>query len=187
MRLVIVIALALAFPAAAAAKEVTSIAVCGTDGCTRIADRATLRAFEEGSEMAAAAPAGLQRSYLLRIRMREGEEGSSTHGWTSRWLPSAGLIANEDGPGNFIFTPVGPKLERALRGAARGRTARAARRFARVEPVAQVDEVVMPATATAARADAGGDGGGLPTLAWLGFAAGLLAVGGAGAVGLRRR
>jgi hypothetical protein len=185
MRLAIIIALALAFPAAAAAKEVTSIDVCGTNGCGRIADRSTLSAFEEGSATAAAAPAGLQRSYLLRIRMREGEEGS-THRWTSRWLPSVGLIANEDGPGNFIFTPVGPKLERALRGAARGRTARAARKFARVEPVAQIDEVVTPATASAVRAGAGGDGGGLPTLAWLGVAAGLLAVGGAGALGLRR-
>jgi len=186
MRLAIIIALALAFPAAAAAKEVTSIDVCGTNGCSRIADHAALSAFEQGSEMAAAAPAGLQRSFLLRVRMREGETGSSTHGWTSRWLPSAGLIASEDGPGNFVFTPVGPKLERALRGAARGRTARAARRFTRVEPVAQVDEVVTPATATAVRAGAGGDGGGLPTLAWLGVAVGLLAVGGAGALGLRR-
>ena len=186
MRLAIIVALALAFPAAAAAKEVTSIDVCGTNGCTRLADRATLSAFEEGSEMAASAPAGLERSYLLRIHMREGETGS-THGWTSRWLPSVGLIASEDGPGNFVFTPVGPKLERALRGAARGRTARAARRFAREERVAQVDEVVRPATATASRAGAGGDGGGLPTLAWLGVAAGLLAVGGAGALGLRRR
>jgi hypothetical protein len=185
MRLPIIIALALAFPAAAAAKEVTSIDVCGANGCTRIADRATLRAFEEGSEMAAAAPAGLQPSYLLRVRMREGEQGS-THGWTSRWLPSAGLIANEDGPGNFIFTPVGPKLERALRDAARGRTARAARKFAREERAAQVDEVVTPATATATRAGAGGGDGGLPALAWLGVAAGLLAVGGAGALGLRR-
>jgi hypothetical protein len=186
MRLALVIALALVFPAAAAAKEVTSIDVCGTNGCSRLADRATLRAFEDGSGMAAAAPAGLQRSYLLRIHMREGDAGS-THSWTSRWLPSAGLIVNEDGPGNFLFTPVDPRLERALRGATRGRTARAARRFAREERVAQVDEVVTPATATAARAEAGGDGGGLPTLAWLGAAAGLLAVGGAGAVGLRRR
>jgi hypothetical protein len=183
MRLAIIIALALAFPAAAAAKEVTSIDVCGADGCARIADRTTLSAFEEGSEMAAAAPAGLQRSYLLRVHMREGDAGS-THGSTSRWLPSAGLIANEDGPGNFIFTPADPKLERALRRAARGHTARAARRFVREERVAQVDEVVTPATATAT--GAGGDGGGLPTLAWLGVAAGLLVVGGAGTLGLRR-
>jgi hypothetical protein len=48
--------------------------------------------------------------------------------------------------------------------------------------VAQVDEVVTPATATR-----GDDGGGLPTLGWLGIAAGLLVAGGAGAAGLRRR
>jgi hypothetical protein len=182
---IVVLALALAVPAAAAAKEVTSIDLCGSDGCTRIADHAALRAFEQGSAMAAAAPADPQRSYLLRVRLREGD-AASVHGWTSRWLPSAGLIASEDGPGNFVFTPVGPKLERALRDAARGRTARAARRFApRAEPEAQVDEVFAPATATVARA--GDEDGGLPTLAWLGLAAGLLAVGGAGAAGLRRR
>ena len=180
MRYLAPIVLVLAFPAAAAAKEVTAIDVCGANGCTRIADRSALRSFEQGSEMAAAAPAGRQPSYLLRIRMRE-REGESVHGWTSRWLPSAGLIANEDGPGNFIFTPVEPKLERALRDAARGRTARAARTFANVEPAAQVDEVVPPPAATA-RAD---DGGGSPPFLWIGVAVGLLLVGG-GAVRARR-
>ena len=181
MRLAIVLILALAFPAAAAAKEITSIDVCGANGCTRVADHAALGAFEQGSEMAAAAPAGPQRSYLLRIHMREGDAGS-VHGWTSRWLPSAGLIANEDGPGNFLFSPVGPKLERALRDAARGRPARAARNFARDDaPVAQVDEVV-PAPAATARA---GDGGGSPPYLWIGVAVGLLLVGG-GAVHVRR-
>jgi hypothetical protein len=104
------------------------------------------------------------------------------HGWTTNWVPKTGVLAFEDRPGQFDFTAVPPKLQRALQDAARGRTARAAHTFAqKVDPEAQVDEVVTPATAT------GGDDGGLPALAWLGVAAGLLAVGGAGAVGLRRR
>jgi hypothetical protein len=186
MRLAFVLALVLAFPAAAAAKEVTRLDVCGVGGCGRVTDHAALEAFMDGGEMAAVAPSAAQRSYLLKAYVRD-DTGHSIQGWTSRWLPAAGLLANEESPGHFNFAPVGAKLERVLRAAARGRPARAARRFAEeVEPVAQVDEVVTPATATATRAGAGGDGGGLPTLAWLGVAAGLLAVGGAGALGLRR-
>jgi hypothetical protein len=184
MRVAILVALALVLPASAVAKEATRLDVCGAAKCARLTDRASLDAFMQGGEMAAAAPSGAQRSYLLKAFVREGT-GKSVQGWTSHWLPVAGLLASEDAPGHFNFSPVGAKLERALRGAVRGQTARAARRFPEaVEPVAQVDEVV-PAAATARAA--GDDGGGLPTLAWLGVAAGLLAVGGAGAAGLRRR
>src|SRR6266545_4337677 len=182
MRLAIVVALALVFPVAAAvAKEATRLDVCGAGGCARVTDRATLDAFMQGGEMAAAAPSGAQRSYLIKAFVRE-DTGKAVQGWTSHWLPAAGVLASEDAPGHFNFSSVGARLERALRAAVRGQTARAARRFAEeVEPVAQVDEVVPPA----ATARVGGDdGGGLPTLAWLGVAAGLLAVGGAGTVGL---
>jgi hypothetical protein len=186
MRLAIIVALALAFPAVAAAKEVTRLDVCGVGGCGRVTDEDALRTFMQGGEFAAAAPSGPQRSYLIKVHIRD-DTGRAVQGWTSHWLPAAGVMASEDAPGHFSFSPVGPKLERVLRGAARGRTARAARRFAEdVEPAAQVDEVVSPPTAAAPRAG-GGDGGGLPALAWLGVAAGLLAVGGAGAIGLRRR
>jgi len=77
-----------ALPAVAGAEEVSAVDVCGTDGCTRIADRAALRSFQQGSELAAAAPAGRQRSYLLGVRVRD-EAGGSQLGWTSRWLPAA--------------------------------------------------------------------------------------------------
>jgi hypothetical protein len=184
MRLALVVALALVFPAAAVAKEATRLDVCGAGGCARVTDRATLDAFMQGGEMAAAAPSGAQRSYVIKAFVRD-DTGKAVQGWTSHWLPAAGVLASEDAPGHFNFSPVGAKLERALRGAVRGQTARAARTFAEeVEPVAQVDEVVSPA----ATARAGGDDRrGLPTLAWLGVAAGLLAVGGAGTLGLRRR
>jgi hypothetical protein len=172
---------ALAFPAAAVAKEVTRVDVCGANGCGRITDRAALRAFMEGDDVAAEVPSRPQRSYTLRVFARD-DTGAVVHGWTTTWVPKAGVLAFEDPPGQFSFTVVPPKLRHALQVAARGRTARPARAFAqKVDPEAQVDEVVTPATAT------GGDDGGLPALAWLGVAVGLLAVGGAGAVGLRRR
>jgi len=176
MRLVIAaVVLALALPAAAAAKEVTRVDVCGADGCGRITDHGSLQAFMEGDDHQAAVPSGAQRSYTLKVRMRAGE-GEATHGWTTHWIPAANVLAFQDEPGRFAFTDVPARLRRALTIAARGHTARAARVFA-----APAAPAAPPATA---RADAGG---GLPALAWAGVAAGLLAVGGAGARSLRRR
>jgi hypothetical protein len=184
MRLVIILALAtaLAVPAAAAAKEITRVDVCGVAGCGHVSDKDAVQAFIEGDDMAAAAPRGAQRSYRLKVFVRD-DTGNAVQGWNSHWLPAAGVVAFEEGPGQFLFSPVGPKLERVLRDAARGREARAARRFGqKPRPVAQVDEVVpAPAAANVARA---GDGGGPPYL-WIGVAVGLLLVGG-GAARARR-
>jgi hypothetical protein len=175
---------ALALPAAAGAKEITALEVCGTDGCTRIADRSVLRSFEEGSALAEAPPAGRHRSYSLRIRVRD-EAGVARLGWTSIWLPSAHVIAFDGGQPGATFTPAPPALERALWSAARGHTARAARRFAVArQPAAHVAEVVpAPARASAsARAPAGGH----PALMWAG-GAGVVLLLAAGAWRARRR
>ena len=99
-------ALALAARGAAAAKEVSALDVCGTDGCTRIDDRAVLRGFEQGSELAEAAPTGLHRSYELRVRVRNDTAAPVT-GWKTQWLPGAHLIAFDDGQPGATFTPVG--------------------------------------------------------------------------------
>ena len=184
MRLVlVVVALALAVPSAAAAKEVTRVDVCGADGCGQISDHGSLQAFMEGDDQPAAVPFGPQRSYTLNVRVRAGE-GETVHGWTTHWIPQANVLAYQDEHGRFAFTDVPAKLRHALTVAARGHAARAARVFEDPpDPEARVAEVVTAAPATA-RADAGG---GLSPLAWVGVAAGLLAVGGAGALGLRRR
>jgi hypothetical protein len=175
---------ALALPAAAGAKEITALEVCGTDGCTRIADRSVLRSFEEGSALAEAPPAGRHRSYSLRIRVRD-EAGVARLGWTSIWLPSAHVIAFDGGQPGATFTPAPPALERALWSAARGHTARAARRFAVArQPAARVAEVVpAPARASAsARAPAGDQA----ALMWAG-GAGVVLLLAAGAWRARRR
>jgi len=184
MRLAIVaLIVVLALPAAAAAKEVTRVDVCGADGCGRITDHDSLQAFMEGDDQPARVPDGAQRSYTLKVRVR-ADEGETVHGWTTHWIPKANVLAYQDEHGQFAFTDVPTRLRRALTVAARGHTARAARVFEDLpDPEAQVDEVVTAAPATA-RADAGG---GLPALAWVGVAVGLLAVGGAGARTLRRR
>jgi hypothetical protein len=173
----------LALPTAAGAKEVSRLDVCGTDGCTRVVAASALRAFEEGGALAAAAPSGAQRSYTIRVRVRI--DGRSQDGWIVDWLPRVGLLAFRGENSDMAFTPVEPALARALRRAARGHTARAARPYVRkTGPVARVAEVVpapRPAAARAASDDGGGGGrgGGLPPLAWVGVAAGLLLVGGA--------
>src|SRR5256885_9046726 len=108
MRLPALLAVAtlVALPGAAAAKEVSAVDVCGADGCTRLTDRAALSAFEQGGDLAEAAPTGLRRSYLLRVHIRD-HAGEHIPGWTSRWLPSAGLIA-------FHGDTAGPSFTRVL-------------------------------------------------------------------------
>jgi hypothetical protein len=178
-------AVALALPAAAAAKEVTAVSVCGAHACTRLTDRAALDAFMHAGGLAEEAPSEPQRSYLLRVRVDEpGTDYSDT--WTSRWLPDAGLIASREDGGGLVFTGVEPALDRVLRRAARGHAARAPRRYVRRDPVAQVVEVVNP-PAPAPR-PAAADAGGPPRLAWAGAAAALLLLLAAGAarVGLVR-
>ncbi|HEX6744116.1 MAG TPA: GPS-CTERM domain-containing protein [Solirubrobacteraceae bacterium] len=175
---------ALALPAAAGAKEITALEVCGTDGCTRISDRSVLRGFEQGGELAEAPPAGRHRSYALRVRVRDA--GVERTGWTTLWLPSAHLIAFDDGQPGATFAPAPPALERALWSAARGHTARAARRFAAASaarpPAARVAEVVPAPVRASARATDGGP----PALMWTG-AAGVLLLLAAGAWRARRR
>jgi len=175
---------ALALPAAAGAKEITALEVCGTDGCTRVADRSVLRSFEEGSALAEAPPAGRHRSYSLRIRVRD-EAGVARLGWTSLWLPSAHVIAFDGGQPGATFTPAPAALERALWSAARGHTARAARRFAVArQPAARVAEVVpAPVRASASARAPSGD---QPALMWAG-GAGVVLLLAAGAWRARRR
>jgi len=113
MRLaIIVVTLALAFPAVATAKEVTRVDVCGADGCGRISDHGSLEAFMEGDDQPATVPFGPQRSYTLRVRMR-AEEGEAVHGWTTHWIPKANVLAYQDEHGQFAFTDVPAKLRHA--------------------------------------------------------------------------
>jgi hypothetical protein len=176
----------LALPAAAAAKEVTAVSVCGVDACTRLTDRTSLDAFMHAGGMAEEAPGTPQRSYLLRVRV--SEPGSdSVDDWTSRWLPDAGLIASRDDTGGLLFTGVDAGLDRVLRRAVRGHSARPARRFVRRDTTPRVDEVVEPPASPPKPAAA--DAGGSLSPAWAGAGAALLllAAAAAGASAMRAR
>jgi hypothetical protein len=144
--------------------------------------RSVLRGFEQGTELAEAAPAGRHSAYELRIRVRD-DTGASVPGWTTLWLPGAHLIAFDDGQPGATFTPVEPAVERALARAARGHTARAARRYATPPPPAARVAEIVPAPPAAARAQSGSSGP--PALAWTGLAAVVLVA--AGAWRARRR
>jgi hypothetical protein len=175
---------ALVLPAAAAAKEVTAVSVCGVHACTRLTDRASLDAFMRAGGMAEAAPSTPQRSYLLRVRV--SEPGSDyVDDWTSRWLPDAGVIASRDDTGGLLFTGVDAGLDRVLRHAVRGHAARPARRFVRRDTTPRVDEVVEPpASPLKPRA---ADAGGSLSPAWAAAGAALLLLAAAGAGAGRAR
>jgi hypothetical protein len=168
--LVALLAAVLALPAAAGAKEVTAVTVCGAHSCARVTDRATLDAFMHAGGLAEEAPRAPQRSYLLRVHVSE-PGGGEMHAWTSRWLPDAGLIASHEDNGALLFTSVDPALERVLsRAAHRAGAPRPARRFVRHDPQARVVEVVEPPRAPQPRAaTAGAAGDGLPAVAWAGI------------------
>jgi hypothetical protein len=179
--LAVTVVAALALPAAAAAKEVTAVTVCGAHACTRLTDHASLDAFMRAGGLAEEAPGAPQRSYLLRVRI--SEPGSDhVDNWTSHWLPDAGLIASREDGGGLVFTRVEPALERVLRRAARGHAARPARRFVRHDPVARVVEVVPPPASAPRPAAADAGGSPPPAWVWVGGALLLLAAAGAGAL-----
>jgi hypothetical protein len=183
LRTSVVVLAVLVLPAAAGAKEITGATVCGPDGCTRLTDHAALHAFMmDVGQMAEAAPTTAQRSYLLRTRI--GEPGGHSEGWTTRWLPDAGLIASRDENGGQLFTDVGPQLERVLRRAAQRHVAYPARRFVRRDIRPRVVEEVPAPASQPSRASAGGGDG--PW--WLvGVGAAALALLGAGAAARARR
>ena len=158
--------------AAASAKEVKSVSVCGPGTCTKLKgsdDR--LHMFVEGGNPVAP-PAQPGDTYELRAVVLGGEEVIR---FTTLYMPSAGLVRSEDGT---WF----PLREEAVRAVARQtRTLEAfpppyvadqlSADVEAVKPaVPVVDEVYVPA---AAERSATPTGGGFPWL-WVALGAGLL-------------
>jgi hypothetical protein len=171
---------ALALPAAAGAKEITAVTVCGAEACTRLTDHASLDAFTHAGGMAEEAPSTPQRSYRLRVRV--SEPGAGHIEWTAYWLPDTDLIASRDDAGTLLFTGVDPALADVLRRGASGQAARAPRRFVRRAAGAPA---TMPAPTAPVRAAASA-GGGAPWLAWAGLGAVVLLAAAAAVVRARR-
>jgi hypothetical protein len=170
----------------AGAKEVGSLALCGTDGCHGVKGPQARQAFEDGATEARP-PARAEPFLELRVRIR-APEGERIPGFSLRYLPAAGLLRGTDERGYATWTRPAPALAAALERAARRLRAKPAALLGslRTAPAAraQVDEVVLAPRVDRDAASGGGDG-----VPWLVLAAGgtALALGLAALSALRRR
>jgi hypothetical protein len=107
---------ALALPGLAAAKEVTSLNVCGVDGCHLITARAALRAFMNGG-YETPAPRSATPFFAVRVHMRHA--GQPAGSWTVRYLRAANLLRDTADRGEVVWTRPAGRTAGALRRAAR--------------------------------------------------------------------
>jgi hypothetical protein len=148
--LALALAALLALPAAAPAKGIDSLAVCGPNGCHAVHRPAVRAAFER--EMAVRTIRRAEPWLRLRARARVSS-GDLAEVWTGEWLPRAGVlrVAGPDG----AWVKPGPALRRALDRAARGLRTHRAATLAAVSgpslPPARVVEVFSPAGEAASR------------------------------------
>jgi hypothetical protein len=102
-------AVALAAAPAAAAKEITSVTVCGTDGCTTTKDHSLLDALMGGSPTDPPSHVG----GAIRLRGVVTEPGGDVIGRVeSWWVPHTSLIAAEDGSWIDLGPAAGATLQR---------------------------------------------------------------------------
>jgi hypothetical protein len=122
MRRTIVLAIlaalaALALPTGAAAKALTSLTVCGSDGCEKITAHAALQGFMDGG-YETLAPKQPGPFFTVKATMRHGEEDAG--GWTVQYLRAANLIRAQAEYGKHVWTRPAGTTAQALRDAARG-------------------------------------------------------------------
>jgi hypothetical protein len=166
-------------PGAAAAKEISSLNVCGTDGCHSIKAHAALRGFLDGG-YETPAPARNGAFFAVKVRMRYG--GQDAGGPTVQYLPAANLIRAEADFGKHAWTRPAGATAAALRRAARGLRPYPAEELAPVR-----DTSPAPAASPPARVSRPAPGGGSSRLGLAGGAGVLLATLAAAGIAVRRR
>jgi len=160
--LLAIAAAALGPAAAASAKEIDTVKVCGADGCHDVTDRTTMAVTDAGPPTGW--PDEATPFYRVKITIK-AEGGETVPGWSFLWVPAAEVIGLEDGTWTNPPSTTIDELERATRG---------------VEPLPAaklaLPEPTPDATPTAAAAPAApsDDGGGPPTAVWALIAAGAL-------------
>lgn len=160
---------ALAIPAAAAAKEISKVSVCGAAGkCTTYdkSDHKNLMIFAE-SRGPTDPPAEAASWYRVKLWMNHPGEGGGLEHWSVAYIPSAQSIrARTDSGYEWLY--LNPEGQRAFRQAISGIRGLPASQLEGIDvkPIqAQVDEVFNPAAEAAAAADqapAGPADGGTP-------------------------
>jgi hypothetical protein len=166
-----------ALPAAASAKEVSALTVCGTNGCRTITAADALRSFMNDANVQAAPSHATE---FLRLRAKVTHDGEDVGGWTSQWMRPLNLIRSEGDEGS-AFTRPGAATTRALRRAARGLRPYPAAKLAAVREPSSVPVAAPPAPASRQAADGGSSPAG-----WI-AAGGALAAAAAAALVVRRR
>jgi hypothetical protein len=135
--------LVIALPASASAKEFTSLKLCGSNGCHTTRDKPALRDAMSVEPQAAPDHGGT----FYRLRFKIGEPGSGEMGFVrSQWIPSIGLLRNDDGP-LVEFSLPHPPTDRMLRRLSSGLRPFPAAKLGRIGGQAQsatVREVVAP-------------------------------------------
>jgi hypothetical protein len=177
---VISVIAALALPAAAGAKEISAVSVCGTNGCRTIADRDALRSFMNDANVQVAPS---NATPFLRLRVKVTHDGEDLGGWTAQWMRPLNLIRAEGDTGSAFSRP-DAATTRALRHAARGLKPYPATELAPVREPSSVPVAAAPAPASRQAAD-----GGSSAVAWIvaGGALALIAAASGALIARRRR
>jgi hypothetical protein len=145
-----VVLCSLAAPAAAPAKEISKVAVCGQDKKCVTYDKGDFKNLiflaEDAGPMdppAAAAP-----WFRVRYTVDMREEGGGYDGWTVVYVPSADSIRAGDESAGFEWHALNPRTARVLKRATRHLQAfpgATLRKMDRKLPEVRVDEVYAPA------------------------------------------
>jgi hypothetical protein len=171
---------ALALPAAATAKEISSLAVCGPAACHTVkADRAALRGFLEGGYETTAPKSS---SAFFEVKAKITHEGQDAGGFTVQYARAFNLIRAEAEFGKHRWLRPADVTARALRRAARGLRPYPAEKLAPVR-----EPSPAPAENPPARESSAASGGGSSRLGLAGGAGALLVALGAAAVAMQRR
>jgi hypothetical protein len=140
----------LAAPAAAPAKEVSQVQVCGSHGPCTTYDTSDFKSLMFLAQDAGPTdpPAAAAPWYRVRFTVDEREHGGGYARWTVAYVPSAGSLRVRDDGGGFTWVALTPRAAAALERATRAVPALPAARLTglRAEPrPASADKPGAPA------------------------------------------
>jgi hypothetical protein len=148
----------LAAPAAAPAKEISKVSVCGTAGQCTTYDKSDFKSLMFLAEDAGPTdpPAAAAPWYRVQFTVDERDHGGGYNSWTVAYVPSADSLRVRDEGGDFAWVALNPRTAAVLKRAARNLRAFPKARLRGLHvtpPQAHVNEVFTPAAQTATTRD----------------------------------